>query len=116
MKETEINNLERKFGEMNNTISQPRLNCGKCEEAWANETQYRCAKCDISFVTQKEFGLHVKSSHPNAVYTCTYCGRDFADNQRLEQHLTSHARVKGGKCMPAKYICQEETRRTPCSV
>ena len=104
LKETEINNLERKLSEMNNTISQPRLNCRKCEEAWANETQYRYAKCDINFVTQKEFTLHVKSSHPNAVHTCTNCGRNFADNQKLKQHLTSHAKSKGRKCMPAKYI------------
>ena len=82
LKETETNNLERKLGEINNTISHPRLNCGKCEVTWANESQNICAKCDMNFVTHKEFTLHVKSSHPNAVHTCKKCGRNFADNQQ----------------------------------
>jgi DNA-directed RNA polymerase subunit RPC12/RpoP len=104
------------------------------------ETQYRCARCDINFVTHKEFNLHkktihandgpklryncripnctfesgkkedlafhVKSNHPNSVHICTNCGRNFADNQKLLQHLASHARSgKGRKCMPANYNC-----------
>jgi len=109
------------------------------------ETQYRCAKCDINFVTHKEFNLHkktihandgpklryncriidctfesgkkedlafhVKSTHPNQVHICTDCGRNFADNQKLLQHLASHARSgKGRKCMPANYNCPHCTR------
>ena len=30
-----------------------------------SETQYRCAKCDINFVTHKEFNLHRKTIHVN---------------------------------------------------
>merc|ERR1719430_547901 len=106
------------------------------------ETQYRCAKCDINFVTHKEFNLHkktihandapklryncripncsfesgkkedlafhVKSKHPNSVHICTNCGRNFADNQKLLQHLASHARSgKGRKCLPANYSCPQ---------
>ena len=28
-----------------------------------SEAQYRCAKCDINFVTHKEFNLHRKTIH-----------------------------------------------------
>ena len=48
----------------------------------------------------------MKSNHPDAVHICTNCGRNFADNQKLLQHLASHARSgKGRKCMPANYNC-----------
>ena len=62
-----------------------------------SETQYICAKCNINIVTQKGLNLHMKSNHSNAIHTCTNCGRNFTNNQKLMQHLASHTKSGKGK-------------------
>lgn len=93
-----------------NFITHKEFNLHK-KTIHANEgpkLRYNCRIPDCTFESGKkeDLAFHVKSNHPNSVHICTNCGRNFADNQKLLQHLASHARSgKGRKCMPANYNC-----------
>ena len=52
------------------------------------ETQYRCARCDMNFVTHKEFSLHKRGLHGTGEarlkFICRLPGCTFEFNKREE--------------------------------
>ena len=73
-------------------------------------SRFNCRIVGCSFETDKrdEIAKHVKQFHPDQVYLCSDCGRNFADNEKLLQHQASHARSgRGRKCLPVNYSCPQ---------
>jgi len=69
---------------------------------------YACkvAGCEFQHAQRKPFEAHVREQHPNDCYICELCGRNFADQYKLDQHKDNNPNGRGGKrCLPVSYTC-----------
>jgi len=70
--------------------------------------KYSCRVSDCGFDTLKreELAVHVHSDHPNQINLCDYCGRNFASEGMLINHMTSHSKnAKLKKGTGSNYDC-----------
>ena len=64
-----------------------------------NRSEFKCTKCDISFIAQHQLRQHVSRKHDNAKQQqihCKNCGQIFSINSELQAHernCTEHFRV-----------------------
>ena len=56
-----------------------------------SEPSYRCPLCEKVFNRGNNRNAHVKKDHPNALFTCPMCSRQFPRLDKLKLHLYSHS-------------------------
>jgi DNA-directed RNA polymerase subunit M/transcription elongation factor TFIIS len=86
----------------------PRIPCPYCKEDFASEIdlqihvendhfQYGCPHCEKKFNTVEQRDNHIKDEHsePPPVFVCDKCGREFATEGELQQHLSEYEEPPG---------------------
>ena len=63
----------------------------KCHDE--NRTQYKCSKCEETFLYVKNLKRHEKEQHSMG-HRCIYCNVEFVSKRNLKQHLEIHEEQK----------------------
>ncbi|XP_022818928.1 zinc finger protein 77-like isoform X17 [Spodoptera litura] len=79
--------------------------CSKCQERFLDyktrkkhmevahgqsKRTYRCADCNIDFVTENSYYEHFKLHHSEDCAVCKHCGMKFLSLYRLKRHISKH--------------------------
>ena len=70
-----------------------------------------CSFCELTFISNNEFDLHMRSHNVEKPYLCTICDKVYAHKSALRKHKLTHTEDKPiFDCNNCEYECDDKVK------